>query len=132
MFRATVPRKNKKKISSAWIAQLCRRDMASKSRAELVKILETASDISVEACDIILKACGGSAIMGHGSILWALMDTEGTPATISGFKLFVYLQYYFCAQVFTKNKLAIARPLTDTELAYLVAAAAFGAIPIPP
>lgn len=95
---------------------------------ELKKIFETSTEISVAACDIMRAALGGAAAFKHGPILWALMDTEGTPATISGNKLFVYLQYYFCAVVYREDGSAVTRPLGDCDLAYLVTAAAYGTL----
>ena len=95
---------------------------------ELKKIFETSTELSVAACDLMLGALGGAAAFKHGPLLWALMDTEGSPATISGIKLFVYLQYYFCAVVYREDKSEVTRPLTDCDLAYLVAAAAHGTL----
>lgn len=99
----------------------------STPKEQLKKIFETSTELSEAACDLMLQALGGAIKIKQGPILWALMDTEGSPATISGLKLFVYLQYYFCATVYREDKSTVTRPLSDCDLAYLVAAAAFGA-----
>lgn len=99
---------------------------ANGGRQQLTSLLEQATEFSTEACDIIIKACSDSDVSKHGPALWALMDTEGSPATISGLKLFVYLQYYFCGMVYAKKKAPVGRYLSDADLGYLVAVAAHG------
>jgi hypothetical protein len=96
------------------------------ARPQLTPLLEAATDFSVEACTIILQACSNNDVSTHGPALWHLMDTEGSPATISGLKLFIYLQYYFCGMIYQKNATPIGRFLSDAELGYLVAIAAHG------
>ena len=100
---------------------------ATSGRPQLTALLEAATDFSAEACSMILRACTSADLSTHGPALWALMDVEGSPGTISGLKLFVYLQYYFCGLVYQKDNLPIGRFLSDSDLGYLVAVAAHGA-----
>lgn len=96
-------------------------------RKTLTQLLVAATDFSQEAAELILKCCNGAGdVSKHGPLLWSLMDTEGSPLHVTGLKFFVYIQYYFCAIVYLKNKLPIGRFLTDAELGYLTAIAAKG------
>ena len=96
------------------------------AKTRLTQLLMEASEFSMDACSIILQACANKPLERHGSVMWSLMDTEGTPPTISGEKLFVYLQNYFCGTLYLQHGLDVHRFLTDSELAYLVAVAAHG------
>lgn len=95
-------------------------------KEELKYLLDSSDGLSIAACDLLSRFLGSKPHSSDAVHLWAILDKEGTPATISGAQLFVYLRHYFCAMMYRGNKSEVKRPLSECDLAFLVAVAAYG------